>query len=79
MTTTFQLSANELNNDFLKRIKTLFKDKRIAITIEEDIDETEYLLSTAANRKHLEEAIANVEAGNVVRVDLNTLVKKHTK
>jgi antitoxin YefM len=34
-------------------------------------DETEYLLSSAANKKHLLAALANVNAGKVVEVNLD--------
>lgn len=61
MYTSFHLKANELNEDFLKSVKALFKSKRISIIVEEDVDETEYLLSTPANRKHLEETLAAKE------------------
>ena len=57
MELTYRLNANELNEDFLKSVKALFKTKRISIFVEEEMDETDYLLSTEANRKHLEAAI----------------------
>jgi hypothetical protein len=44
MTSTFELNANELNADFLKAIKQLFKNPTIRLTIDVDMDETEYLL-----------------------------------
>ena len=61
MYTSFHLNANELNDDFLKSIKALFKSKRISIIVEEVLDETQYLLSTDANRKHLEESLKSTE------------------
>ena len=68
MYTTFHLKASELYEEFLKKLKTLFKGKNISLSVEEDMDETEYLLSTEANRKHLMEAIENVEKGNLVKI-----------
>ncbi len=59
--TSFHLNADELNADFFIKFKTLFKSKRISITVEEEMDETEYLLSTEANRKHLEAALKSKE------------------
>ena len=47
MYTSFHLKANELNEDFLKSVKALFKSKRISIIVEEELDETEYLLPNA--------------------------------
>ena len=53
MYTSYHLNAKELNDDFLKSLKQLFKNKRITISMEEEMDDTEYLLSTEANRKQL--------------------------
>jgi predicted transposase YbfD/YdcC len=61
MITSFHLKAEELDEKFLKTGKALFKKKKISITIEEEMDETAYLLSTDANRKHLEESIKSKE------------------
>lgn len=61
MYTSYHLNSNELNADFLESVKKLFKNKRITISIEEEMDETEYLLSTDANRKHLEDALNSKE------------------
>jgi hypothetical protein len=73
MYTSYHLNSNELNEDFLASVKKLFKNKRITISVEEDMDETEYLLSTEANCKHLEESLAQVKAGKIVKVDLKKL------
>ena len=41
---------------------------------EEEMDETEYLLSTEANRKHLEQALEDLEhPENFIRVDIDEL------
>ena len=61
MDATYRLSANELTMDFLKSLKTLYKDQKIAITIEVEQDETEYLLRSDANRKMLEKALKSKE------------------
>ena len=61
MYTSFHLKASELDENFLKSVKALFKSKTISIIIEEEQDTTEYLLSTEANRKHLEESIKSKE------------------
>ena len=65
MYTSYHLNSNELNEDFLASVKKMFKNKRISITVEEEMDETEYLLSTPANRKHLEEALKSKEGFEV--------------
>ena len=61
MDATYRLSANELTMDFLKSLKALYKNKKIAITIEVEQDETEYLLSSEANSIALEKALKSKE------------------
>jgi len=76
MHTTFHLKASELNEEFIKAVKVLFKGRNISITIEEDMDETEYLLSSEANRKMLEKSLENVKQGKLIEVDIGKYLKK---
>ncbi|MDR3124189.1 MAG: hypothetical protein LBU16_10500, partial [Treponema sp.] len=46
-----------------KLLKETFTGKAIAVTVEEIRDETEYLLSTEANRRHLLKAVEDAENG----------------
>ncbi len=62
MQTTYQVNANEIDQGLLESIKAVFKDKEIEITVTE-LDETEYLLRSPANREQLLQAIERVEAG----------------
>ncbi len=76
MTTTFKAHSSELNQDFFERIKAMFNGKDIEIIVHEadPLDETEYLMRSEANRKHLLEAIEYVESGKeMVEVDVNSL------
>ncbi len=61
MYTSFKLSAEELNDDFIISIKKLFKNKQIEIIVHEMEDETEYLLKDRTNKIHLLKAIADVD------------------
>ncbi len=75
MYTVYKLKADELNDDFVKSIQSLFHGKAIEIAVCEsdaaEQDETAYLLGDAANRQRLLEAIANVEQGReLIEVDL---------
>jgi len=63
MQVAYRLNANDLDINFLESIKKLFKEKRlyINISIDEQEDETEYLLSNPANTSRLLNAINNIE------------------
>ncbi len=76
MITSFHLKAEELDEKFLKTVRVLFKKKNISITIEEEMDETAHLLSTEANRRHLEAAIKNVKQGKITKVDIDKYLPK---
>ncbi|MFN8493924.1 MAG: hypothetical protein U0350_40370 [Caldilineaceae bacterium] len=73
MYSVYHLNADELDNQFLEALKTLFKNKTIEIVVSE-VDETEYLLKSPANRKRLLEAIENVNNGqNLIEVKMEDL------
>ena len=63
MLAIYKLKASEINESFIETIKKMFKDREIEIVIHEVEDETEYLLKSPANRKHLLKAIASVNRG----------------
>jgi hypothetical protein len=66
MTTTFELHADELDGNFVKALKTLFKNRNLKITVDAEMDTTEYLLSNPANRQALEESIEQAKRGEVI-------------
>ncbi len=73
MTTTFELHADELDSNFVKALKTLFKNRNLKITVDADMDTTEYLLSNPANREHLLRSIEQAERGEVIHVSWEEL------
>ncbi|RIK37791.1 MAG: hypothetical protein DCC55_23185 [Chloroflexi bacterium] len=89
MHSVYRLRANELDERFIRALQLLFEDKIIEITvsevshqvengtsngIEHGLDETDYLLRSPANRKHLLEAVAYINRGQpLIEVDLDTL------
>lgn len=62
MDTLLKLKAEELNMTLIDFIKASFKGKKIAVHIYEDeMDETEYLMSDPITRQRLLESIENVK------------------
>lgn len=63
MDTLIKMNVDELNISFLDFIKQSFKGKKIAVHVYEDeeMDETDYLLSDPVTKKRLLEAIENVK------------------
>ena len=73
MYSIYRLNANELDVEFIEGLKTLFKDKEIEIAVYE-VDETDYLTRSEANKKRLLAAIKNVEQkSNLVEVNVADL------
>lgn len=73
MTTTFELHADELDGNFVKALKTLFKNRNLKITVDAEMDTTEYLLSNPANREHLMRSIEQARRGEVIEVSWEEL------
>ena len=74
MQSTYRVRADELTDDFLKALKVTYKDREIEIVVSDDIDETDHLLSTKANREQLLGAIKHIESGeNLVSFPLDSL------
>ena len=76
MVSTFQINESELDNNFVKALKTLFKNRNLTLTIEADdvMDTTEYLLSNSVNKERLLKSAENVKKRkNLVKIDLESL------
>ena len=74
MYSTYRLKADELSADFIKALKKTYQHRQIEIIVQEVQDETEYLMSSQANRNHLLRAIENVDHHtNLVTVKLEDL------
>lgn len=76
MQAIYKLHCDELDERLIASIKSLFQHQRLVITIEADVDETEYLLSNPANAQRLTTAIQNAKEGRVIEVDVDTLLKQ---
>ncbi len=73
MYTTFHIKAIDLDESFLKKLKRMFGKKNISIIVEEELDETEYLLSREANRKMLDKSLKEAKAGKLTKVNIDKL------
>jgi antitoxin YefM len=78
-TTTFHLNTQELNDDIIASIKTMFGKKNIEIVVSEAMDETEYLLKSPANKKRLLKAVKEVKRGKDLITFSPTEFKKLNK
>jgi antitoxin YefM len=69
MYAVYRANADELDNQFLESLKAAFRDKQVEISVSE-VNETEYLLRSPANRERLLKAVEDVEHGrNIVTPD----------
>lgn len=73
MQSTFSLNCDELNLNFLNSLKTMFFGRKIEISVRDVDDETEYLLSTEANREYLLRSISQIESSAVHSIDESAL------
>lgn len=73
MQTVYRLNANELDENFLAGLKATFKDQEIEIIVY-GVDETAYLMASAANRSRLLQAVENIkQRTNLVEINLDQL------
>jgi len=74
MYTTYRLQADELSDNFIMAVKQTYKHCNIEIIVQEVQDETEYLLSSKANKEHLLRSIQNIaNHTNLVQVQIEDL------
>lgn len=74
MQTTYRLKADELSADLIKALKNTYHSREIEITVSEVQDETDYLLSSPANKEHLLKALDDIRNHrNMVTVPLESI------
>jgi|GEM_PF-687302 len=70
------LTINTKNQRKLRRIKDFLKEIEVDFDeVEDNNDETEYLTSTIANKKHLEDSLREAQKGNVEKIAVEDLWK----
>ena len=70
----FKLRLGDLDMDFVTKIKGLFgKDEVIEINIGDEVDETDYLLSTLANQESLLRSLEQLKNKQVISKQINHL------
>jgi hypothetical protein len=73
MYTTYHFkSAADINVDVLNAIKTAYKEKPIVVTIEEEMDETAFLMANPINKAMLLKSIAQDKNGEAIAVTIPT-------
>ena len=71
MYTTYHFkSAADINMDIINAIKTAFKEKPVVITIEEDVDETAFLMGDPNNKEMLLNSIAQDKKGDSLNFNM---------
>jgi hypothetical protein len=71
MYTTYHLSsAQDVTSDFIDSIKATFKSSPIVITVEEEIDATAYLMSSAANKAVIKKSLEQAKNKKLIEVKL---------
>ncbi|MFN3848267.1 MAG: hypothetical protein ACK4NY_02510 [Spirosomataceae bacterium] len=75
MQLVYHIAENELDSSFLKSLKNAFKNKRLTIVVNaEEMDETEYLMSSPINKERLLNSIENIKSGmNLTEINLDEL------
>ena len=76
MDTLLRGNADEINTSLIDFIRSTFKGKKVAVHIYEDneMDETEYLLSDPIGREKLLKSVEEANAGKGLKTyDLNDL------
>jgi hypothetical protein len=73
MYTTYHFkSASDITVDVLNAIKTAFKEKPVVITIEEEMDETAFLMANPANKAMLLQSIGQDKNGDAVTANIES-------
>jgi hypothetical protein len=74
MTATFQIKRNELDQNLLEKLRSLFKDDEIRVIITDSGDDSDYPYNNPAQVKFLLEAIEKInKREGLIQMDLADL------
>jgi hypothetical protein len=73
MEVIFKVRLEDLDGSFIEKVGALFKKGPLEIRISDELDETEYLLSTPGNRAFLRRSLAQLANGEVVSKNVEEL------
>lgn len=72
----FRLKIEELNTDLIEKLKTVFnKEDILEINICDEVEETDFLLSTSANRESLYRSLEQLGKGEIISKSLGDIVE----
>lgn len=72
---TISLELDELNSGLIQQLKEIFSQSRrkhVTIIVDDEQDETDYLLQSSANRERLLHSLENARQGNIISPDLTS-------
>ena len=70
----FKLRLGDLDMNFIEKLKGFFsKNNIIEINIGDEVDETDYLLSTPANRESLFRSLEQLKSRQLISKQINQL------
>jgi len=71
---SFKLRLGDLDMDFVEKLKSFFsQNKVIEINIGDEVDETDFLLSTPANRESIFRSLEQLESRQLISKQIDQL------
>ena len=67
--------AHPINEEQEKAVKAILDALKVPYDTEPDLDETQHLFSTEANREALNESLSQIEHGKTVEIKLDQIWK----
>jgi hypothetical protein len=71
---SFVMKLNDLDSDLIEKLRSVFKnDNVVEINISDSLDETEYLMSTPANRESLDRSLEQLKRREFISISAGEL------